>query len=169
MGVLNNGTAFTRGILGTAVTKTTTLSAATTASLFTVSGLVVVTAILGKVTTAITVANTVKLQANPTVGTTGDLCAATDLGTTDTPAGSLLSITGAPGEGILQGVGTVPLWPVTEAQPTAVTTVQTGGAASVAIGAGTIEMVTTGTALDGVIQWYVTYVPIDAGASIAAA
>ena len=167
MSVYNDGAAFTKSALGNIATKTQTFSAAGTTAQFTVSGLVLVTAIFGRVTTSITVANTVKLQANPTVGTTGDLCAATDLGTTDTLAGALLSLTGAPAEGIIQGVGTVPLFPVTEAQPTAVTATQTGGGRGLLVNGGTIESVVTGTAMDGVVQWFVAYVPIDAGATVA--
>lgn len=169
MGVYNAGGALAKGILGSGANKTQTLSAAGTSTLFNVSGLVVITALVGRVTTSITVANTVKLQANPTIGTTGDLCAATDLGTTDTLAGSLLALTGAPAEGIVQGVGTVPLWATTEAGPTAATATQTGGTDGLVIDAGTIEAVVTGTSLDGVIRWYLTYVALEPGAAVTAA
>ena len=71
-------------------------------SLFTVAGgKVLVTSLVGEVTTAITVANSYKLQHNPTTGTTKDLCAATDIGTTDTPVGSLLGFQGLTGDSIL--------------------------------------------------------------------
>lgn len=114
-------------------------------------GKVAITSIVGEVTTAITVANTVKLQANPTVGTTKDLCGATDLGTTDTPVGNLLSFQGLTADLILTGPGAVP----TIKQPIIVNT-------------GTIEQVTA-TGADGGITWVVTYVPIDNGAAITAA
>src|SRR5689334_23260566 len=80
--------------LGRFVSTSSYSLAVETKTLFTVTGMVALTSLVGVVGTAITVANTVKLQANPTTGTTGDLCAATDIGTTDTPAGDLLSITG---------------------------------------------------------------------------
>lgn len=168
MTVINEASAFTKAVLGATVSKAYTPLVVETKTLFNVSGLVLVTAIVGKVTTAITVANTVKLVANPTTGTSSDLCAATDIGTTDTPAGNLLSITGAPAEVMIQGIGTVPRFPVTEAQPTAVTTVQTGGVGGFYLAAGTIEQVTA-TGADGGITWIVTYVPLEDGAAVTAA
>lgn len=144
--------------LGTYVTKDYTLSAAETASLFTVTGLVIVTSLVGVVTTAITVANTVKLQANPTDGGTEDLCLATDLGTDDTPAGNLLGITGDNENLIMTYTGMMPRFPAYE-----------GGARGIFINAGAIEIVTTGAALDGVISWHLTYVPVtDTGKVVAA-
>jgi hypothetical protein len=168
MSVLNPGAAYTLGILGQTVTKTHTI-ATETRDLFTVSGLVLVTSIVGKVTTALTVANTVKLVANPTTGTSSDLCAATDLGTTDTPAGNLITINGAPAEVAFTGIGAAQRFPVTEAQPTAITTVMTGGAQGIYVGAGIVQAVVTGSSPDGVIVWYVSYVPLDTGASVVAA
>jgi hypothetical protein len=155
-------------VLGAPISKAYTPLVVETKTLFTVTGLVLVTAIVGRVTTAITVANTVKLVANPTTGTASDLCAATDLGTTDTPAGNLLTITGAPAEVMITGIGAVPRFPVTEPQPTAVTTVQTGGAGGFYIDAGTIEQVTA-TGADGGITWFLRYCAIDPAARITAA
>jgi hypothetical protein len=123
-----------------------------TKTLFNITGgLVVVTSIVGYVTTVITVANTVKLQANPTVGTTKDLVAATDIGTTDTPVGNLISFQGLTGDSLLTGPGAVP----TIKQP-------------IVINTGTIEQVTA-TGADGGITWYVTWVPLQTGAALAAA
>ncbi len=150
MGVLNESAGFRKSSLGVLVSKSTGTLAATTIPLFTVSGLCVVTSIFGVVTTAITVANSYKLQSNPTTGTVSDLVAATDIGTTDTPAGSLLSFDGVKASSIQQGPGSVPMI----MRP-------------IAISAGTIEHVSAGT--DGVITWYLTYVPIDDGATIVAA
>jgi len=151
MGVLNNAGAFTKSAFGVTVNKAYTPLVVETKTLFTVSGLCLVTSIFGLVTTAITVANTVKLQANPTTGTTKDLCAATDIGTTDTPAGNLISFQGLTGDSLLTGPGAVP----TIKQP-------------IAIAAGTIEQVTA-TGADGGITWYLTYVPVATGATIVAA
>ena len=151
MSVLMSGSQLRDILLGRRVEKSTGTLAATTIGLFTVAGgKVLVTSIVGEVTTAITVANSYKLQHNPTVGTTKDLVAATDIGTTDTPAGNLLGFQGLTGDSILTGPGAVP----TLKQPIVLT-------------AGSIESVSAGT--DGVILWVVTYVPLDDGASIVAA
>lgn len=150
-------------ILGVRVQKTLTLTSGTT-DLFTVaSGVVLITSIVGKVTTAITVANTVKLVSNPTTGTSSDLCAATDLGTTDTPAGNLLSISGMPTASIISGIGAAQLFPVADV------TVTTGGAKGIYVSPGVIQCVQTGTSIDGVIAWTITYVPIENDAAVTAA
>ena len=151
MSVLIQGSQLRDILFGRRVEKSTGTLAATTVGLFTVAGgKVLVTSIVGEVTTAITVANSYKLQHNPTTGTTKDLCAATDIGTTDTPAGNLLGFQGLTGDSILTGPGAVP----TLKQPIVLT-------------AGSIESVSAGT--DGVILWVVTYVPLDDGATLVAA
>lgn len=151
MSQLNRGGSSRATALGLYASKSYTL-AVETATLFTIAGgIVLVTSIVGEVTTAITAANTVKLQANPTTGATKDLCAATDIGTTDTPAGNLLGFQGLTGDSLLTGPGAVP----TIKQPVAVAT-------------GTIEQVTA-TGADGVIKWHVTWLPLSDGASLVAA
>lgn len=151
MAVYGSNDALTLGTHGRAVSKAYTPLVVETKTLFTITGLVLVTSIVGRVTTAITVANTVKLQANPTVGTTKDLFAATDLGTTDTPAGNLVSFQGLTGDSALTGPGAVP-------------TVKQ----AIALDSGTIEQVTA-TGADGGITWFLTYVPLETGASVVAA
>ncbi len=110
-----------------------------------------VTAMWGKVTTSITVANSYKLQFNPTTGDTQDLCAATDIGTTDTLAGDILQFglatTTAPPKLISVGYGTAILNSV--------------------VSIGQIESVSAGT--DGVISWYCCWVPVTDGATLVAA
>jgi hypothetical protein len=139
-------------LLGNRVAATSYSIATETKSLFTVSGgTVLVTSLVGLVTTAMTVANTIKLQANPTTGVTGDLCAATDLGTTDTLAGNLISFQGLKGDSAITNVG-------------AIQTLK----APIAVAAGAIEQVTTGTSPDGAITWVLTYIPWDDGAAVAA-
>ena len=150
MTVVNEADAYTKSAFGTTVSKATGTLASATSALFNVSGLCLITSIVGKVTTAITVANSYKLQANPTTGTTSDLVAATDIGTTDTPAGSLLGFTGVKTDSITQGPGSVPV-------------IQR----PIAVDAGTIEQVSAGT--DGAITWILTYVPLESGARIPAA
>lgn len=132
-------------ILGNVAQKSTGTLAATTIPLFTISGLVAVTSITGRVTTAITVANSYKIQHNPTLGTTKDLCTAADLGTTDTVVGEIL--VAKIGTAIAIGAAAVGLPEVMDS--------------------GQIESVSAGT--DGVILWVVTWVPIENGATLVAA
>lgn len=148
MTVVNEASAFTKSVLGASVSKSTGTLAATTVPLFTITGLVAVTSLVGVVTTAVTVANSYKLQNNPTVGATKDLCAALDIGTTDTPVGEILTVTGTAATALILGSS-----PIT--------------AEKVVLPAGQIEHVSAGT--DGVILWRLTYVPLADGSSVVAA
>lgn len=151
MSVIISGNQLRTVLLGTRVSKATGTLAASTVTLFNVTGgKCLITSIVGEVTTAVTVANSYKLQANPTTGTTGDIVAATDIGTTDSPAGTLLGFDGAEASTIQNSPGVVP----TLARPIVVNT-------------GTIESVSAGT--DGNITWVLTYIPLDDGAAITAA
>ena len=154
--------ALRQGIVGNVVSKSYTL-VVETKNLFTVTGLVLVTGIVGQVTTAITVANTVKLQVNPTTGTNSDLSAATDLGTTDTPAGNLLTISGAPTGSIVSGIGAASAFPIAK-----VSADYLGAASGIYVAAGTIDQVTA-TGADGAITWYLSWVPIAANSAVVAA
>lgn len=153
MSALSSPNAFRLSVLGNGpVSKSTGTLAATTVALFTVAGgEVMLTSLYGKVTTAITVANSYKLQFNPTTGDTQDLCAATDIGTTDTAAGSILQFglatTTAPPKLMSIGYGT--------------------GMMGTILTIGQIEHVSAGT--DGVITWYATWVPMQDGATLVAA
>lgn len=149
MSVLNEGNAFRKSVFGVLVSKAYPTLAVETKSLFTVSGLCVITHMVGVVTTAITTAaTTVKLQANPTTGTTFDIAAASaDIGTTDTPAGDILGVTAA---------GAVAVAQITDV------------AKAITVDAGAIEQVTV-AGVTGGITWYLTYVPLAAGATIVAA
>lgn len=147
MSQLNPNRAFAQGILGVSVSKSTGTLAATTVPLFTIAGIVAVTSLIGEVTTAITVANSYKLQINPTIGSTADLSAAADIGTTDTPAGEIL---------------------VSELDNTALVVGKAFLVSNALIlPAGQIEHVSAGT--DGAILWRLTYVPITDGATVVAA
>lgn len=124
-----------------------------TKTLFNVTvGRVLLTSIYGLVTTTIAAAGTSKLVSNPTASgaTTTDMCAATDLGTTDTPAGDVLSFSGTAGDSILRGGAAKSL---------------TG---PVVIPVGAIQQVNA-TGADGGITWVVTWVPLDDGALLASA
>lgn len=133
--------------LGAQVTRSHTLTNATTA-LFTVTGIVAVTAIAGLVTTAVTVANTYKLQHHPAAGTTKDLCASADIGTTDTALGEIFVLTGLATDALVLGAKAPKQGPYI-------------------LTAGSIEGVSGGT--DGVIAWSVTWVPWTDGATLVAA
>lgn len=163
MSVYQSGESLRSVILGNVTSKAYSL-VTETKTLFTIStGLVLITGLVGKVTTAITVANTVKLQANPTTGTTQNICAATDIGTTDTPAGDLIGFTGAAGDSLVLGIGCVPMW------GTAAALAAGDAGKGLVVAPGTIEQVTTGTSPDGAITWFVTWVPIENGAALVAA
>jgi len=137
-------------VLGnTPISKSTGTLAATTVPLFTIAGgRVAITSLYGLVGTAITVANSYKLQMNPTTGDSTDINAATDIGTTDTAAGTTLGF----------GQGT-----------TAAPALLRGGFwhGLLILPVGQIESVSAGT--DGEITWYLTYVPYDDGATVVAA
>lgn len=136
--------------LGQRASKSTGTLAASTVALFTIAGgRVAITSIYGVVGTAITVANSYKLQSNPTTGTTSDIVAATDIGTTDTPAGDLLSFTGVATDSILRGGAVQELHGM------------------IVIPVGQIESVSAGT--DGEITWVVNWIPLDNGATLVAA
>lgn len=137
-------------LYGTKATKSVANTVGTK-SLFTIAtGRVLITSVVGEVTTALTVAGTTKLVANPTTGAAGDLCTATDLGTTDSPVGDLLGITGVAGDSIVIGIGFAAV-----GKP-------------LVVGIGAIEQITA-TGGDGVISWTVTWIPLDDGASLVAA
>lgn len=142
--------------LGTQVTKSTGTLAATTVALFTIAGgECLITSMYGKVTTSVTVANTYYLQLNPTAGDTAQICTSLDIGTTDTLAGSLLTF----------GASTATAPPKLMSASTAAGGY--GQALSTVVTTGQIEHVSTGT--DGVISWYLTYIPLTDGATIVAA
>lgn len=153
MSVLEDPVAYRKAILGpNLVTKSTGTLAASTVALFTVAvGEVLITAMWGKVTTSITVANSYKLQFNPTTGDTQDMCAATDIGTTDTTAGTLLTF----------GLGT------TTAPPKLMSIGYGQALTNTVLTIGQIEHVSAGT--DGVISWNVCWVPLTVGATLVAA
>lgn len=132
--------------------------AADTRTIFTVAGgEVLVTALWGVVTTAITVANTVALQANPTTGTTAVFVEATDIGTNDTAAGTVIGFSGSIDDPATSGAAFEH-------------SVALGGKAlrDLVVTTGDIEQVTTGTNPDGAITWYATWIPLTAGATLVA-
>ncbi len=153
MSVLEDPVAYRKALLGPyLVSKSTGTLAATTVALFTIAvGEVLITALYGKITTSITVANSYKLQFNPTTGDTQDMCAATDIGTTDSLAGTLLTFGAS-----------------TSTAPPKLMSIGYGQAlVNTVLSIGQIESVSAGT--DGVITWYVAWVPLTVGATLVAA
>lgn len=153
MSVLINGNELRAIALGRGmVSKSTgTITGNPTTPLFTVTGgEVMITALYGKVTTALsTDSGTYALQQNPTTGDTTTIVTATDLGTSDTAVGSTIGLThgttAAPA--FLRG-GHVRLDAV-------VTT-------------GQIEFVGAASA-NGAITFYVSWIPLTDGAALVAA
>ena len=143
--------AATKVILGVPVTKATaTLPAGTAGALFTVAGgRVLVTSIVGEVTTVIqTQANNTKLTANPTTGSSVDMCAVLDI--TADEVGCLYGITGTPADAL---VGT-----------DAGLTIGMGNK-GIVVNAGTIDLDCAATN-SGSVKWTLHYVPIDSGATV---
>lgn len=135
-------------VLGNVASKSTGTLAATTIPLFTIAGLIAVTSLVGRVTTAVTVANSYKVQHNPTAGTTKDIFAATDIGTTDTILGEILVATLLATDTVVVGNRGLK------------------GPAMIC-DTGQIESVSAGT--DGVILWVVTWCPLEDNATLVAA
>lgn len=149
MSVIIQPSQIARFALGNQATKSTGTLAATTIDLFVIAGgLVAITSIIGRVTTAITVANTYKIIHTPTAGTGKDLCASADIGTTDTALGEVFVLTGLATDAIAIGS-------------------KGNKAPLIACETGKIQSVSSGT--DGVILWEVTWMPIDPAATLVAA
>lgn len=159
MSVLNPNKAFAQGIVGVVVKKATaTLPAdASSATLFTVTGgRVILTLLLGKVTTALQAqANAVKLVYNPTAaGTSFDLCTAVE--TNADAVGQTYYIAGdvaTPGALLVGGA-------VGQSNPVF--------DKPLCLDNGTIE-VNCADGGTGSVEWAIAYVPLDDGAVVTAA
>lgn len=126
-----------------------------TSTIFTVAGgRVAVTSLVGKVTTVIAgTTPSAKIVATPTTGSANDLCTATAI--TADEVGTQYSIPGATGSALnVSGSGSGGV---------------TGQTAPVIVAAGTIGVNVSAADATGAIQWALTYVPIDDGASVTAA
>lgn len=145
--------------LGARVRKSGVSPANATTPLFTVTGgKVLVTSIVGVVTTAMSATVTsLSLSHDPTVGSAGALCAATVV--TSDEAGTLYGVS---------GVAAATLSVQTEGGAEVPSAAFAKAGAGVVLAAGALGQV--GTAVNtGVVEWTVTYVPIDDGASVVAA
>ncbi|NUS24428.1 MAG: hypothetical protein HOV92_09415 [Streptomyces sp.] len=140
-------------LLGSKVDRATAALPQTTQSaLFTVAGgRVIITSIVGEVTTVIqTQANNTKIVSNPTTGTDVDLCAVLDI--TADQVGCLYGITGLFSDAMVganAGATVLPRNPVV-------------------VAAGTIDL-SCAASNTGSVKWSVTYIPLDNGASVTAA
>ena len=139
--------------LGQTTERATAVLTAATVPLFTVSGgRIKVTQIIGEITLGMQVLLTnVRLQSNPTVGTTRNLCVNTNI--SGYALGDLLGI---------DGINTSALLPPLSS---GVVEAQTMG---VIVKAGTIDVISS-AAPTGSIRWTLKWIPIDAGAAVVAA
>jgi hypothetical protein len=134
--------------------KLQTIAGAATHQLFTVTGgNVLITAMWGVTTTTMAGANTVNVQTDPTTGDTVVIAYATDLGTTNTEAGTLIG-----GQVDQDGTHNTPDLVKGCGEPL-----------RFMAPIGEIESVVTEATADGAIQWYCTWVPLDDAATIVAA
>jgi hypothetical protein len=149
MTTMVDGQSIRKVTLGNFVTgKLQTISGAATHQVFTVAGgPVLITAMWGITTTAMAGANTVNVQTDPTTGDTVVIATATDLGTTDTAAGTVIC-----GEFDQDGTTNTPSLVKGSGEPL-----------RFVAPIGEIESVATEATADGAIQWYCTFVPLDAG------
>lgn len=155
MSVYTDPAAFLRLLYGVSVSRATagTGLAGATASLFTVTGgRVLLTGIVGEVTTQIGATPTnAKLISTPTTGTAVDLCAA--LAVAGKEVGTLLGITGIFADALVGANAGATVMPQR----------------AVVVPIGNIGLNTSANAGGGSIKWTLTYAPLDTGAVVAAA
>lgn len=153
MSVLNPGGSLRSALLGLAVERATAALPQTTQSaLFTVTGgRILLTSIVGEVTTVIqTQANNTKIVSNPTTGTDVDLCAVLDISADQ--VGCLYGITGTFATAMVGANAGATVIPVN----------------AIVVPVGTIDL-SCAASNTGSVKWKITYVPLDDGASVAAA
>lgn len=151
MSVIIQGTQLRALNLGVAVNSVNYSLVTETHTIGTIAGgEVLITSFYAKVTTTMTVANTLAIQYHPTAGDTMTIITATDLGTTDTTAGGVVGL---------------------DSGTTAATKFLRGGRANLnaVVTTGTLELVTTGSSPDGAVTFYMTYIPLTAGATLVGA
>lgn len=142
-----------RRLLGQTTERATAVITAATVNIFTITGgRIIVTQILGEITTVIqNIPVNVRLQANPTTGTIRNICA--NLNIQAYAAGDLLGIT---------GINIDPMIPPASA---GVLEAQTMG---VIVQEGTIDLISD-AAPTGSVKWTLKWMPFDTGAAVAAA
>lgn len=155
MSVIIQGYQLKELLLGTSVSEPAgVLPATATGNIFTVTGgRVVITSLIGTCTTVCTAtATTVSVGVTPTTGTANNTGIATATAVTSAEVGSLVSL------------------PITKGA--LLVNVLAGGAAQVqpagyVVEPGTVTITTSATNT-GAFKWDLTYIPLDAGASVAA-
>jgi len=153
---LVDNTSLRKILLGTSVSKATAaLPATTDAALFTVVGQVLVTSLVGEVTTVIqTQANNTKLKFNPDgTGADTDLCAVLDISAD--AVGTQYSLTGTVADALSSGLWT--LGPNLLIQ-----------APGIYLNDGNIEIDCAATNT-GSVKWDLTYIPYSTDAAVTAA
>lgn len=162
MSTLIKGTSLRQIDLGILVARTTAaLPATATGNIFTIAGgLVLVTSLIGKVTTVMgATATTVTMQYVPTAGTAGTTVLGTATAVTSAEVGSLI-YPNVGGAVVVKNAGApYPVGPGISA---------TTGSTNFLLNPGAINLTTSATDT-GSVAWYLTYVPYDDGASVAAA
>ena len=156
MSVLIQGDQLRSLLCGVKVQRATAaLPQTSTSTLFTVSGgKVLITSLIGEVTTVIqTQADNTKLTFDPTdAGATQDLCAVLDI--TADAVGTMYSITGTPATAMQDALNFLPSSKV-PAQP-------------IVLKPGSI-LLDCAASNTGSVKWDLCYIPLDNGASVAAA
>ncbi len=157
MSVLNDSSAFRKATLGLQAIKSLTAVTNGTQALFTVTGIVVLNAVVGVVTVAMdATATSINLDFDPTIGSAVDLCAATVV--TSDAAGTIYGIE-TWRSGLLVSANT-------DAPDTAFSPLSPQN--SVVLQPGQILLV--GTAANvGDTTWYAQWVPLTDGATLVAA
>lgn len=155
MSALNSGKSLRQNTLGFRVERAaSTIPATATQSIFTISGgRILVTGLLGEVTTVIGgVATTLSMVSTPTVGSATTLTSATAITSREVGALASLPVAGAGGALTVSNAGSLAQFP----------------SAPWVVPAGTIGITTSATTT-GAMKWSLTYIPLDDGASVTAA
>lgn len=128
---------------------TANLPQTTQSALFTVTGRVLITQLVGEVTTVIqTQDNNTKLVANPTVGADVDLCAVLNISAD--AVGTMYNITGT----------------LTDAMIATTSGAFQAQLAAIVCAAGTIDLYCAASNT-GQVKWTLHYIPLDSGSSVA--
>ena len=131
---------------------TANLPQATQAALFTVTGRILLTQIVGEVTTAIQLQTTnLKLISNPTVGADVDICSLLNI--SGDAVGTLYNITGTLADAL---IGTTSVAFKAQADP-------------IVIAAGTIDLDTDDDSSTGQTKWTIHYIPLDSNSIVVTA
>jgi len=128
------------------------IPATTQTPYFTIIGRVLITQIVGEVTTVMDgTVNSLKLIVNPTVGADVNLCTATVI--TSDALGTVYNITGTLADAFVATTSGAVI----------------SQASAVLVTAGTIDLDATATDTTGATKWTVHYIPIDAGSKVVVA